>query len=100
LARLNPRVTATASPPADRQAFVAVPGWLLQTPEQVARAIPRCVRRPHAEVWPFPPVRALAGLVDLAAKLRLTGGVRYDQGRKSMYESGKNASDSGCSVVT
>lgn len=28
------------------------PGWLMQTPQQVAGAVVRCLRRPRAEVWP------------------------------------------------
>lgn len=33
----------------------------VQTPEQVARAMLRCVRRPRAEVYPYRPARLLAG---------------------------------------
>ncbi len=42
------------------------PGRFMQTPERVARAVVRCLRRPRGEVWTCLPVRiglALSGLV-------------------------------------
>ena len=41
----------------------------VQTAEQVARAMLRCVRRPRAEVYPYRPARLLAGLSALCPSL-------------------------------
>ncbi len=41
------------------------PGWLVQTPEQVARAIVNCLRRPVPEVWTSYTVRTIAGLATI-----------------------------------
>jgi len=38
------------------------PGFLVQSPERVARAIVRCLRRPRGEVWTSLPTRGLAAL--------------------------------------
>lgn len=39
------------------------PGLFIQTPERVARAIMKCLRKPHAEVWTSFIVRATAGMM-------------------------------------
>lgn len=41
------RVSELGDPPPSN-----TPAWLVQSPERVARAILRCLRRPKAEVWP------------------------------------------------
>ena len=40
-----------------------VPGWLIQSPEKVANAIVRCLRRPRPEVWTSFTTRLVAGLM-------------------------------------
>jgi short-subunit dehydrogenase len=45
------------------------PGWLVQSPEKVARAIVRCLRRPTPEVWTSIPARWMAGLVTMFPRL-------------------------------
>lgn len=45
------------------RAFDHVPRWLLQSPEQVADAVVRCLRRPRAEVWTSRLVPVVAGLM-------------------------------------
>lgn len=54
-ARLSPGAT-----PVPQHATIKV-----QSAEHVARAIMKCLRRPKAEVHPFPPLRLLAALVQL-----------------------------------
>ena len=39
------------------------PAWFLQSPERVANAIVRCLRRPRAEVWTSTITRVAAGVV-------------------------------------
>ncbi|MFH1747806.1 MAG: SDR family oxidoreductase [Planctomycetota bacterium] len=46
-----------------------VPRWFLQTPEQVARAIVSCLRRPRPEVWTSTPMRIVAGLMTIFPRL-------------------------------
>jgi short-subunit dehydrogenase len=41
------------------------PGWLVQSPEKVARAIVRCLRRPKPEVWTSLPARLTAGVMTI-----------------------------------
>jgi short-subunit dehydrogenase len=45
------------------------PGWLVQSPEKVADAIVRCLRRPRPEVWTSVPVRLMAGMVTMFPRL-------------------------------
>jgi short-subunit dehydrogenase len=45
------------------------PKWLLQSPETVANAIVRCLRRPRPEVWTSVTVRAVAALMTLFPRL-------------------------------
>jgi short-subunit dehydrogenase len=43
--------------------FDHVPRWYVQSAEQVARAVVKCLRRPRAEVWTSPLTRFAAGLM-------------------------------------
>jgi short-subunit dehydrogenase len=45
------------------------PGWLIQSPETVAHAIIRCLRRPKPEVWTSVAVRLTAGVVTAFPRL-------------------------------
>ncbi|MEW6741230.1 MAG: SDR family NAD(P)-dependent oxidoreductase [Planctomycetota bacterium] len=47
----------------------SAPRWMVQSPERVAAAIVRCLRRPKPEVWTSPGVRLLAGLVTAFPRL-------------------------------
>lgn len=51
-------------PPAGRRSGPG-PGWLLQSPETVANAIVRCLRRPRPEVWTSTLTRAAAALMTM-----------------------------------
>jgi 3-oxoacyl-[acyl-carrier protein] reductase len=53
--------------PAD--AYDHVPSFLVQSPDLVARAVVRCLRRPRAEVWTSRPARWLGGLANLFPSL-------------------------------
>ncbi len=56
-------------PPDPEHAFDHVPRWLLQSPERVAEAVVRCLRRPRPEVWTSLTVRLAAGLVTAFPRL-------------------------------
>ena len=45
------------------------PRAFVQTPEQVARAVVRCLRRPVPEVWTSPTTRTVAGLITMFPRL-------------------------------
>jgi short-subunit dehydrogenase len=46
-----------------------VPRFMMQSPEKVARAIVRCLKRPRPEVWTSPFMRTLAGLMTMCPPL-------------------------------
>jgi short-subunit dehydrogenase len=60
-------------------AFAHVPGWMLQRPEQVARAVVRCLRRPRPEVWTSPLTRLAAGLMTIFPRLMDVIGARVPE---------------------
>jgi len=53
------------------------PAWLQQTPQQVASAIVRCLRRPRAEVWPSPLTRYIAAFATLCPSVAAWALRRY-----------------------
>jgi short-subunit dehydrogenase len=64
--------SAKASGEADVDAervFDHVPKWMLQTSDQVARAVVRCLRRPVPEVWTSGLVRTVAGVITAFPRL-------------------------------
>ncbi len=46
-----------------------MPTWFIQSPEKVAQAIVRCLRRPKPEVWTSVTVRLMAGMVTMFPRL-------------------------------
>lgn len=47
------------------EATAHVPRWLLQSPERVANAVVRCLRRPRPEVWTSLMTRMAAGVITI-----------------------------------
>ena len=56
---------------------VHAPGKFVQSPQTVARAIMRCLRKPKPEVWPAPLLRWGAGLALLMPRLTQRSLVRH-----------------------
>jgi len=55
--------------PVSTDAVDHVPRWFVQTPDQVAAAIVRCLRRPRREVWTSATTRLAAGLMTVFPRL-------------------------------
>ncbi len=64
------RIEQYTDPAADpARAMDHVPKWMIQTPETVADAVVRCLRRPRPEVWTSPLTRFSCGLMTILPRL-------------------------------
>lgn len=61
--------TAVGKPADPDHAYDHIPRWMLQTPERVANAVVRCLRRPCPEVWTSLFVRLTTGVVTAFPRL-------------------------------